>query len=117
MKPLYVNREAVPSEVVKSETEVFTNQYRNQGKPEAALPKIVTNRMDTWHKENCLTDQAFVKEDSRTVAAHVAEQGKKLGLSDLKIVNFVRMELGQGVEKKSVDFATEVAAQIAESNK
>jgi elongation factor Ts len=117
MKPLYTNREAVPADVVKSESEVFWTQYKNQGKPEAALPKIVSSRMDTWHKENCLTEQMFVKDDSKTVAAYVADAGKQAGVAGLKVANFVRLELGQGVEKKSGDFAAEVAQQIAASSK
>ncbi len=117
MKPLYTNREAVPADIVKSESEVFWTQYKNQGKPEAALPKIVSSRMDTWHKENCLTEQLFVKDDSKTVAAYVADAGKQAGVAGLKVANFVRLELGQGVEKKSGDFAAEVAQQIAASSK
>lgn len=117
MKPLYTNREAVPAEIVKSESEVFWTQYKNQGKPEAALPKIVSSRMDTWHKENCLTEQLFVKDDSKTVAAYVADAGKQAGVAGLKVANFVRLELGQGVEKKSGDFAAEVAQQIAATSK
>ncbi|NBX16597.1 MAG: elongation factor Ts [Proteobacteria bacterium] len=117
MKPLYTNREAVPADIVKSESEVFWTQYKNQGKPEAALPKIVSSRMDTWHKENCLTEQMFVKDDSKTVAAYVADAGKQAGVAGLKVANFVRLELGQGVEKKSGDFAAEVAQQIAASSK
>jgi elongation factor Ts len=117
MKPLYTNREAVPADIVKSESEVFWTQYKNQGKPEAALPKIVSSRMDTWHKENCLTEQLFVKDDSKTVSAYVADAGKQAGVAGLKIANFVRLELGQGVEKKSGDFAAEVAQQIAASSK
>jgi len=117
MKPLYTNREDVPAEIVKSESEVFWTQYKNQGKPEAALPKIVSSRMDTWHKENCLTEQMFVKDDSKTVAAYVADAGKQAGVAGLKVGSFVRLELGQGVEKKSGDFAAEVAQQIAASSK
>ncbi|MEY3901599.1 MAG: hypothetical protein RL189_905, partial [Pseudomonadota bacterium] len=117
MKPLYTNREAVPAEIVKSESEVFWTQYKNQGKPEAALPKIVSSRMDTWHKENCLTEQLFVKDDSKTVAAYVADAGKQAGVAGLKVASFVRLELGQGVEKKSGDFAAEVAQQIAATSK
>ncbi len=117
MKPLYTSREAVPADIVKSESEVFWMQYKNQGKPEAALPKIVSSRMDTWHKENCLTEQLFVKEDSKTVAAYVSDAGKQAGVAGLKVANFVRLELGQGVEKKSGDFAAEVAQQIAASSK
>ena len=112
MKPLFLNRSAVPADVVAAESEVFTNQYRNQGKPENILPKIVASRIDTWFKESCLVEQAFVKEDTKSVAAYVSEMGKKWGVSDLAVSQFLRLELGQGVEKKSVDFASEVAAQI-----
>ena len=73
--------------------------------------------MDTWHKENCLTEQLFVKDDSKTIAAYVADAGKQAGVAGLKVSNFVRLELGQGVEKKSGDFAAEVAEQIAASSK
>jgi elongation factor Ts len=117
MKPLYTNREAVPADIVKSESEVFWTQYKNQGKPDAALPKIVSSRMETWHKENCLTEQLFVKDDSKTVAAYVADAGKQAGVAGLKVANFVRLELGQGVDKKTGDFAAEVAQQIAASSK
>jgi elongation factor Ts len=117
MEPRYVNRDAVPAAVLESEKELFFNQYRNQGKPEAALPKIVSSRMETWFKEFCLSEQLFVKDDSKTVAQMVSEAGKKLGLNDLKVVNFVRVKLGEGVEKKSADFAAEVASQIAGANK
>lgn len=113
MKPQFTNRDAVDAASIKNETEVFTAQYRNQGKPEAMIPKIVAGRMDTWFKESCLVDQLFVKDDSKTIAAYVAEAGKKIGLPSLKVVNFVRFELGQGVEKKSTDFAAEVAEQLA----
>lgn len=113
MKPLYLDRAAVPKATVESETEVFYNTYRNQGKPEAALGKIVSSRIETWYKESCLTEQLFVKDDSKTVQNYVADAGKKLGVNGLKVAGFVRLELGQGVEKKSEDFASEVAAQIS----
>lgn len=113
MKPLFTVRDEISEETKKSEYEVYYTQYKNQGKPEAVLPKIVTSRMETWYKEVCLVEQPFVKDDSKTVGAYVTEAGKKLGIPSLKIVNYTRFELGQGVEKKSQDFASEVAAQIA----
>jgi len=117
MKPSYLNREGIPPAALQVEKEVFATQYRNQGKPEAIIPKIVLSRVDTWYKEACLVEQLFVKDDAKTVAAHVAATGKALGLTDLRVVNFIRLELGEGVEKKSVDFASEVAAQIADASK
>lgn len=113
MKPLYLNREAISAAALKIEEEVFANQYRNQGKPENIIPKIVASRVQTWFKEACLVDQQFVKDEGKDINAVVNEAAKKLGLNGLKIVRFERLELGQGVEKKSVDFATEVAQQIS----
>ncbi len=117
MKPGFLNREAVPTAVLEAEKEVFATQYRNQGKPENIIPKILTSRVDTWYKETCLVEQMFVKDDAKTVAAHVSSAGKALGLADLRVANFIRLELGEGVEKKSMDFAAEVAAQIADAKK
>jgi elongation factor Ts len=114
MKPLFLEKASVSAAFLKQEEEVFYTQYRNQGKPEAALPKIIASRMETWHKENCLVDQMFVKDDTKNVSSFVEQSGKSLGLNALKVKNFVRLELGEGVDKKSVDFAAEVAAQIAD---
>lgn len=113
MKPQYVNASEISDAVIKQEEEIIRNKFLAQGKPEAALAKIVPSSLKTWFKEVCLNDQLFVKEDSQTVAAFVANTGKKLGINDLKVVAFERMELGQGVEKKSDDFAAEVAATVA----
>ncbi len=112
MKPLFLEQGAIPSDELKKEEEVFFNQYRNQGKPENILPKIVANRLVTWFKESCLLEQAFVKDDSKNISQFVTEVGKKLGVADLKVVAFERLELGEGVEKKDEDFAAEVEAQI-----
>ena len=117
MKPTALSRENITENLIEAEKEVFATQYRNQGKKEEMIPKIVASRVETWFKEVCLLEQLFVKEDSKTVAAHVAAAGKAAGIADLKVANYVRLELGEGVEKKSMDFATEVAAQIADANK
>lgn len=117
MKPLFLNRESVPTATLEAEKDVFATQYRNQGKPENIIPKILTSRVDTWYKEICLVEQLFVKDDSKTIATHVASAGKAAGVADLRVVNFIRLELGEGVEKKSMDFAAEVAAQIADAKK
>ncbi|WGL59173.1 translation elongation factor Ts [Pigmentibacter sp. JX0631] len=117
MKPQYLNEQEIPAETIKAEEEIIRNKFLQQGKPEAALAKIVPSSIKTWFKEICLIDQLFVKDDSKSVAAHVAETGKKLGISDLKVVSFIRLELGQGVEKKAEDFAAEVAATVAAATK
>ena len=117
MKPTALSRESIPQSLIESEKEVFATQYRNQGKKEEVIPKILVSRVETWFKEVCLLEQMFVKDDSKTVAAHVASAGKALAINDLKVANYWRLELGEGVEKKSSDFAAEVAAQIADANK
>ena len=117
MKPRFLNRESIQAAELKAEEDIFTNQYRNQGKPENILPKIVASRIETWFKEACLIEQAFVKEDSKSIAQYLNEAAKKLGISDLKVVKFARLELGEGVEKKEEDFAAEVEAQIRGTSK
>jgi elongation factor Ts len=117
MKPRFLNRETVSPAELKAEEEIFTNQYRNQGKPENILPKIVASRVETWFKEACLIEQAFVKEDSKSVTQFIAEAGKKLGIGNLSVTSFSRLELGEGVEKKDADFAAEVEAQIKGTQK
>lgn len=117
MKPQYLNEQEIPAETIKAEEEIIRNKFLQQGKPEAALAKIVPSSIKTWFKEICLVDQLFVKDDSKSVATYVAETGKKLGISDLKVTSFIRLELGQGVEKKAEDFAAEVAATVAAATK
>ncbi|MES2615244.1 MAG: translation elongation factor Ts [Bdellovibrionota bacterium] len=113
MKPQYLSENEIPAEVIKSEEDIIRNKFLKQGKPEAALAKIIPSSLKTWMKEVCLTEQLFVKDDSKSVATYVAESGKKLGINDLKINAFLSLELGQGVEKKVEDFAAEVAATVA----
>lgn len=113
MKPQYLGESDIPASVLKSEEEIIRNKFIKQGKPEAALAKIIPSSLKTWFKEVCLTEQLFVKDDSKNVATYVAESGKKLGINDLKINAFISLELGQGVEKKVEDFAAEVAATVA----
>ena len=117
MKPRFLNRESIAATELKAEEDIFSNQYRNQGKPENILPKIVASRIETWFKEACLIEQAFVKEDSKSISQYLSEAAKKLGISELKVKKFSRLELGEGVEKKEEDFAAEVEAQIRSTSK
>lgn len=113
MKPQYLNESEIPAAIIRTEEEIVRNKFLAQGKPEAALAKIVPSSIKTWIKEICLIDQPFVKDDSKNTAQYVLDAGKALKIPDLSISRFVRMELGQGVEKKSEDFAAEVAATMA----
>lgn len=98
MKPLYLSEQSVPASVIKAEEDIIRNKFLQQGKPEAALAKIVPSSLKSWFKEVCLVDQLFVKEDTKTVAAYVLESGNKLGISNLHVHTFVRLELGQGTK-------------------
>ena len=81
----------------------------NSGKPEAIADKIVMGKIGKFYKENCLLDQAFVKENKISVQQYTNNTAKELGGS-IEITEFVRFEKGEGIEKREDDFAAEVAA-------
>ena len=107
--PSYLNKEEVPAEVLEKEKEILTQQAINEGKPAAIAEKMVAGRIAKYYKENCLVEQAFVKDDKQSIAAYTNATAKELG-GDIKIVAFTRFEKGEGIEKKVDDFAAEVAA-------
>ena len=107
--PIYLVREDVPAEVLEKEKEILTQQAINEGKPAAIAEKMVAGRIAKYYKENCLVEQAFVKDDKQTITAYTNATAKELG-GDIKIVAFTRFEKGEGIEKKVDDFAAEVAA-------
>ncbi|MDR3347800.1 MAG: translation elongation factor Ts [Helicobacteraceae bacterium] len=110
MKPLYLNEAAIPDEVIAKEREIAVEQLRKEGKPEAMLDKIVPGKIKKFIQDSTLEGQAFVKDDKKSVAQALNEAAKAQGAS-AKIVFFARFEVGEGIEKKSDDFAAEVAAQ------
>ena len=112
MNPKFVNETEVDQEWLASETEIARQLLLNEGKPEAMLDKIIPGKIKAILKEVCLVDQKFVKNSDLTVAQYVDEEAKKIGKS-MKIVEMVRFEVGEGIEKKEEDFAAEVAAQMA----
>ena len=107
--PSYLNKEEVPAEVLEKEKEILTQQAINEGKPAAIAEKMVAGRIAKYYKENCLVEQAFVKDDKQTITAYTNATAKELG-GDIKILAFTRFEKGEGIEKKVDDFAAEVAA-------
>jgi len=88
--PLAVTREDVDSKVVAQETEIYTAQARESGKPEKIIEKMVTGRLDKFFKENCLVEQPFVKNPDLTVAQLLKEAGGP----ELRVVRFTRYQLG-----------------------
>ena len=107
--PSYLNKEEVPAEVLEKEKEILTQQAINEGKPAAIAEKMVAGRIAKYYKENCLVEQAFVKDDKQSITAYTNATAKELG-GDIKILAFTRFEKGEGIEKKVDDFAAEVAA-------
>ena len=105
MKPLYVTKEEVPSELVEKEREVLKEQAMNEGKPAEIAEKMVEGRIRKYYEEICLEEQAFVKEPSMSVGKYASNNGGK-------IISMTRYEVGEGIEKKEENFAEEVAKQI-----
>ncbi|MCI0183615.1 Elongation factor Ts [Acidibacillus sp. S0AB] len=110
-RPEYLRREDISQEVVERETEIFRQQTLNEGKPEHIVDKIVAGKVDKFLREQCLLDQAFVKDPSITVANLVATQIGKIG-ENISIRRFTRYEMGEGIERKEDDFVAEVMAQV-----
>lgn len=105
--PKYVSRDDVDQDFINAETEVLTTQALNEGKPANIVEKMVKGRIQKMLKEVCLLDQPYVKDDDMTVAGYL-----KSVAADAKIVNVVRFETGEGIEKAEENFAEEVAKQI-----
>lgn len=105
INPQYVSRDDVPSDVLEHEREIFTEETKNEGKPEKIIPKIVEGRINKFLSEISLADQEFIKDSDKTVAQFVESKGGKL-------VSFVRFEVGEGIEKKEDNFVEEVMNQI-----
>ena len=105
MRPLYLNREEIPTEVVEKERAVLTEQAENEGLDSNKLPMIVNGRLNKYYEEVCLVDQGFIKENKMKVSKYV--ESKKSN-----IIKFVRYEVGEGIEKREENFADEVMKQI-----
>ena len=115
MNPAYLDEASVPAEVVEKEKEILIAQMKEDpkmaNKPDAVLAKIVEGKIGKFYKENCLVEQAFVMDGDVTVGKYVANVAKELG-AEIKIADFVRMEKGEGIEKRVDDFAAEVASMV-----
>lgn len=109
-KPEYVNPSDVPAEVVAKEREVQVEIAMNEGKPKDIAEKMVEGRMKKFTGEVSLTGQPFIMEPKKTVGEFLKEKGASVS-------SFIRLEVGEGIEKKEEDFAAEVAKQIAASQK
>ena len=107
--PAALDSASLDPAIVAREKDVMADKYRQQGKPEAMIEKIVENGLKTYYKEVCLLEQAFIHDTGKSVAQAVKEAEGKVG-APIKLTGFVRYALGEGIEKAESDFAAEVAA-------
>ena len=105
MRPLYLDKDSVPSERIEKERAILTEQAENEGLDANKLSMIVNGRLNKFYEEVCLLDQGFVKENKMKVSKYVESKG-------MKVLSFVRYEVGEGMEKREENFADEVAKQI-----
>ncbi len=115
LNPRFWDKSDVSEEVLEEEKKILVAQMDNDekmaGKPQAVKEKIAAGKINKFYEENCLLQQAFVKDGSMSVEQYMASAAKALGGS-VKFVSAVRFEKGEGIEKKQEDFAAEVAAQM-----
>jgi elongation factor Ts len=114
-EPRYVSREEVPGNVLEKEREIaraqVQNDPKNANKPEQVIEKIVDGRLNKFYEETVLNDQPFVKDPSKTVAELVTEKVAKTG-ERISIRRFTRYKMGEGLERRTEDFSSEVASML-----
>ncbi len=115
LSPKYVSQDEISDEYKNHEKEILLAQTKidpkNAGKPDAIIEKMIAGRLAKELKEVCLLEQAYVKDGELTVGSYVAQVAKETG-AKLSVKRFVRYETGEGIEKKTEDFAAEVAKQM-----
>ncbi len=113
MNPQFVDESGVDPEYLAHEKEVLIAQASNEApdKPQAIIEKMIAGRLKKQLKETCLVDQAFVKDSNMSVKEYVDSVAKAIG-KDIQVVEMVRYEVGEGIEKKQENFAEEVAKQM-----
>lgn len=111
----YLDKSTVPAEAIEKEKEILVAQIKNDpknaSKPDAIVQKMVDGRIGKFYENNCLMQQAFVKNGDITVEQYVTEKAKEAGGS-MKVVAFTRFEKGEGMQKREDDFAAEVAGMV-----
>lgn len=112
VNPRYVSRDEVDSSEIEKEREILAAQVSEEGKPAAVVEKIVEGRIAKFYKDICLLEQPFVREPDKSVEQVVSELVAKIG-EKIVIRRFVRFQLGEGLQKRSEDFAAEVQKAAA----
>lgn len=121
--PTYLRREDVPADIIEHEKAVLLEQAKVEAeedvrngrkpKPAAVLEKMVAGRIEKFYKENCLLEQAFIKDGDKSITDVINENIAKIG-ENISIRRYVRYQLGEGLEKRNDDFVAEVMASIGQ---
>ena len=109
--PQYVSKEEVPEEVLEKEKSILRAQALEEGKPEKIVDKMVEGRIKTFYEDNCLLNQKYVKDPSKTIEQVIIEATAQIG-EKISVRRFVRYEMGEGIEKRVDNFAAEIAAEL-----
>ncbi len=106
MRPLYVNSSEVPTDVLEKEKEIMRQELLNEGKPADKIENILVGKVRKYYEEVCLEDQIFVKAENKETVS------KYLEMNGAKLVNMIRFEVGEGIEKRQDNFRDEVMSQV-----
>ncbi|HQF57525.1 MAG TPA: translation elongation factor Ts [Candidatus Magasanikbacteria bacterium] len=109
--PKYLSKEDVNIEEIEREKDIYRAQLKNEGKPEEMIEKILEGKMSRYYTEVCLLEQAFIKDEEKTIIQLLNEKTGEIG-EKISLRRFVRFELGEGIEKVCKDFAEEVREQM-----
>jgi len=97
--PLYLKKEEVPESILDKERQIIKAQALNEGKPEKVIDKIIEGRLEKYYRENCLLEQAFVKDEDQTISGLLTSMIAKIG-ENIVIRRFTRFEIGEGLEEE-----------------
>lgn len=111
MSPKFVDESSIDPAYIENEKRILVQQALNEGKPADIVEKMVTGRLKKELKETCLIEQKFVKDSEISVCQYIDNSARALG-KNVKVVEMVRYEVGEGIEKKEENFAEEVAKQM-----
>ncbi|HEX2062700.1 MAG TPA: translation elongation factor Ts, partial [Thermoanaerobaculia bacterium] len=110
-EPRFLRREDVTEKDLETEREIARDAAIKSGKPENIVEKMVTGKMEKFYGEACLLEQPYIKDDKSTVTQYLKSRGKASGC-EYVVTRFTRYKLGEGIEKRSEDFAAEVASYM-----
>jgi elongation factor Ts len=110
-EPRFLRREDVTEKDLDTEREIARDAAAKSGKPENIVEKMVSGKMEKFYGEACLLEQPYIKDDKATVTQYLQRRGKEAGC-EYTVTRYTRYKLGEGIEKKSEDFAAEVASYM-----